>query len=139
MEICKIEGATRILGAPQQWNHTISECQSLPIIDTAEGWMVSQWKPSYDEVETLRQGGTLLMWVHGTVHPVVGLDVSEAGGLAVQHDAPHTVLEELAHRNAEVKLLRLALKRLQGTLGDQQRLCEIALASTGAQPDAADL
>lgn len=139
MEICKIEGATRVLGAPTEWNHAVAECQGLPIIDTAEGWMVSQWKPSADEVQTLARGGTLLLWVHGRAHPVVGIDVSAADGQVHQQDAPHGVVQELAHRNAEVKLLRLALQRLRGTLGDQQSLCAIALSATGEQNEANDL
>lgn len=139
MDICKIDGFTRILGAPKDWDQSKVECQGLPIVDNPDGWMVSQWKPNELEIETLSQGGTLLLWVFGTAHPVVGLDVSDADGVKVSWDAPETIRDQLAHRNAEVKLLRLALKRLQGTLGDQQRLCEIALASTGDQPDAHDL
>lgn len=54
-------------------------------------------------------------------------------------DVPQSVYQELAQRNAEVKLLRLALARLGKTLGDQQRICDIALAATGGQPDAEDL
>lgn len=139
MEICKIDGFTRILGAPKDWDHSQVECKGLPIVDNPDGWMVSQWKPNALEIETLRQGGTLLLWVYGTAHPVVGLDVSNADGVQVSCDAPQNIHDELAHRNAEVKLLRLALARLGKTLGDQQRICDIALASTGGQPDADDL
>jgi hypothetical protein len=139
MDICKIEGFTRVLGAPQDWDQSKVECQGLPIFDTEDGWMVSQWKPNELEIETLRHGGSLMLWVFGTAHPVVGLDVSAADGVMVSYDAPQTIQQELAHRNAEVKLLRLALARLGKTLGDQQRICDIALASTGGQPDAADL
>lgn len=138
MNICKIEGFTRILGAPTDWDHSKVECQGLPIIDRPDGWMVSQWKPSAEELGTLQNDGTLLLWVCGTSHPVVGIDVSAADGLAF-HDAPVTVSQELAARNAEVKLLRMTLTRMQETLANQGRMCSIALASTGDQPDADDL
>lgn len=139
MEICRIDGYTRILGAPKEWDHAKTECQGLPIVDNPDGWMVSQWKPNAAEIETLREGGSLLLWVYGTAHPVVGLDVSDAIGIKCEQDGPQGLVQELAQRNAEVKLLRLALQRLAGTLGDQQSLCQIALAATGTQDDAADL
>lgn len=139
MEICKIDGFTRILGAPAEWDHSKTECQGLPIVDNPDGWMVSQWKPNAAEIETLRDGGSLLLWVFGTAHPVVGLDVSDAQGIKCEQDGPQGVVQELAARNAEVKLLRLALERLQGTLENQGRMCAIALAATGPQNEAGDL
>lgn len=135
MDICKIEGFTRVLGAPagSETTEALKDCQALPILDTDTGWMVSQWKPDAAELETLQNNGTLLLWVYGTMHPVVGLSVADVTGQQMSQDAPVGVVQELAHRNAEVKLLRLALARLGKTLGDQQRICDIALASTGDQ------
>lgn len=133
MEICNIEGATRILGAPQDWDKrdTGAACQSLPIVDRPDGWMVSQWKPSAEELTALAGNSSLFLWVYGTVHPVVGLSVVDDAGNTAGEDAPMGVVQELAARNAEVKLLRMTIKRMQETLADQGRMCSIALAATG--------
>lgn len=133
MDICKIEGFTRVLGAPRDWDQSDTKCNPLPICDRPDGWMVSQWKPDAKEIEALIKGDSIFLWVFGAAHPVVGLSVVNDAGVTAGEDEATTMAQELAHRNAEVQLLRLALERLQGTLGDQQRLCEIAISATGAQ------
>lgn len=132
MDICKIEGATKVFAAPQG----MPDCQSLHVKE-ADGWMVSQWQPDEDERKTLADGGSVYLWIYGAAHPVVGLTTNSGNGELT--DSAQNVYQRLMHRDAEVKLLRLALARLGRTLGDQQRICDIALASTGGQPDAADL
>lgn len=134
MDICQIEGATRILNAPTNWESDIP-CQSLPIADQG-GWMVSEWKPDAADLERLNADGSIFLYIHGTIHPVVGLGVD---GGSTQPDGPVGVVQELANRNAEVKLLRLTIKRLQDTLANQGRMCAIALAATGEQDGASDL
>ena len=138
MDICKIEGFTRVLGAPEGWDHSKVECQGLPIVDRDDGWMVSQWKPNAAELELLKQNGSILLWIYGTVHPVVGLDVTDECG-AIVRDEPESVVQELANRNAEVKLLRMTIQRMQETLANQGRMCAIALAATGEQNEAGDI
>lgn len=79
MEILRIEGATRVLGAPEDWNEKIvGKCYGLPVLDTTcEGLsvMISAWQPSPEELKQLIAGETLKLWIIGTSHPVVSLTV----------------------------------------------------------------
>lgn len=77
--IRRIEGATRNLGAPPDWDGDISKCNVLPIIDvnTEQGeFMVSAWEPTPKELADLNAGGSIQLWIAGTRHPVVSLSVS---------------------------------------------------------------
>jgi hypothetical protein len=74
----RIEGATRNLGAPQDWDGDISKCNVLPIRDvmTEHGpFMVSSWEPTPDEMAAINAGGSIQLWIAGTGHPVVSLTV----------------------------------------------------------------
>jgi hypothetical protein len=80
MDIVEIAGATRHLGAPKDWDPARDgECGSLPIRDEpfAPGVnrMVSEWRPSPEEIELLAQGAPLQLHIIGTTHPVVALGV----------------------------------------------------------------
>lgn len=79
MEIKRIEGATRTLGAPHEWDeNAVGKCYGLPVLDgTNEGLpvMVSAWEPSPFELEQLLAGETIKLWIYGTSHPVVSLTV----------------------------------------------------------------
>jgi hypothetical protein len=77
-----IEGFTRALGAPADWDGKDTLCGVLPVRDVVhpEGnFMVSAWEPSPDELEALRRGETVKPWVRGTGHPVVGISVGDVG------------------------------------------------------------
>jgi hypothetical protein len=139
MDICKIEGFTRVLGAPEGWDHSKVECQGLPIYDHPDGWMVSAWKPDAVELAALNEGGSIQLWIAKGFHPVVGLSVADAVGEVFVQDAPKGVVQELAARNSEVKLLRMTIQRMQETLSNQGRMCTIALAATGEQNSAGDI
>lgn len=68
----------RVLGAPNGWDQQQIECGALPITQVSvEGTtaMVSFWRPSDDELKALNAGASLRLWVYGTAHPPVALDV----------------------------------------------------------------
>lgn len=76
MLIRRIEGATRNLGAPADWDGDISKCNVLPILDvmTAQGpFMVSSWEPTPAELAALNAGASINLWIAGRSHPVVAL------------------------------------------------------------------
>lgn len=78
MIIKKIEGTTRNLGAPSDWNGEDLKCGILPIrdIETPEGsFMVSAWELTPIELQALQKGETLKFWIRGVNHPVVALSV----------------------------------------------------------------
>lgn len=80
MLIKRIEGATRTLGAPHEWDAEKSgPCFGLPILDAQmpDGtlWMISAWEPSPEELEALRRGESIKLWINGTSHPVVAMSI----------------------------------------------------------------
>lgn len=80
MLIERVIGATRTLGAPQDWDQSKTVCVGLPIRDvmTEQGpFMISAWSPTPEELELLKEGVTLKLWIAGVSHPVVSLSVQE--------------------------------------------------------------
>lgn len=80
MLIRRIEGCTRVLGAPKDWNHDDIRCVGLPIRDvpTDEGnVMISAWEPTPEEIEALQRGESIKLWVFGTGHPAVYITVDD--------------------------------------------------------------
>lgn len=80
MLIKRTPGATRVLGAPPNWNeakHGI--CGTLPIRDwraeNGVNYMISTWEPTQDELALLQAGAPVLLWVVGVQHPPVSLTV----------------------------------------------------------------
>jgi hypothetical protein len=78
--IRRIEGATRELGKPADWNENrdAAHCSTLPVRDviTPEGpFMISAWELTPDELAALQRGETLKLWIRGTSHPVVAISV----------------------------------------------------------------
>lgn len=75
----KIAGATRLLATEQE------EYENLHIRDETLGdgtnCMVSQWKPTPEQLELLNKGGSIYLGIMGEVHPpvvmCVGLDSSD--------------------------------------------------------------
>lgn len=124
MEICKIEGFTRVLKGPAEFE---GECSDLAICDRADGWMVSQWKPDAEELAALNANSSIFMWVFGTQHPVVGLSVVGHAGDTAGNAADGLQVQRMV---GELKLLRMTVKRLQETLSNQERMCAVALSAT---------
>lgn len=80
MIVKRIEGATRVLGAPADWKDDGATCVGLPVRDvvTSDGpFMISAWELTPKEVEALKGGASLHLWIRGTSHPVVALTVDE--------------------------------------------------------------
>jgi len=80
MEINKINGHTRILGAPSNWDQSKEECVGLPVIDSASEngpVMISEWQPESEDLKLLNIGMPLHLWVFGDVHPVVSISVGQ--------------------------------------------------------------
>ena len=79
MLVGKINGATRNLGAPRDWDKTKDgPCGGLPIRDeptTAGHGMTSAWQPTPEELARLAAGASIHLTVLGTVHPPVSMSV----------------------------------------------------------------
>lgn len=79
MLLKRIPDATRVLNGPQDWDESRGPVQGLPIrdvLDDAGGnWMASSWEPTPDELASLLDGGSVVLMVAGTGHPVVSLQV----------------------------------------------------------------
>lgn len=79
----KIVGYTRTLGAPRNWDErSQGHCGELPILDTVHEEsrmqvMMSEWKPTPQELRKLVAGGSLFLTISGTQHPVVGMSVGD--------------------------------------------------------------
>ena len=75
MNILKPENTTRVLAENQD------EYENLPIVDVVlpDGVpvMLSCWKPSPEELQTLNEGGYVTLGIVGTQHPPVMLYVHE--------------------------------------------------------------
>ena len=82
MLVGRIPNATRVLGAPSDWDKAQQgPCCGLPIqdIDTSAGpGMVSVWEPTPDELARLNAGAKVSLVVLGHVHPPVSLSVGMA-------------------------------------------------------------
>jgi hypothetical protein len=79
MIVRRIEGATRVFGAPADWKDDGISCVGLPVkeVETEQGvFQVSAWEPTPDELKLLQEGGSVLLWVRGSGHPVVALSVA---------------------------------------------------------------
>lgn len=65
--------ATQTLGRPSSM--TEEECGSLRVaIDHDEGFCLSCWEPSKEEIEAIAKGGKVWLWVYGgNTQPAVAL------------------------------------------------------------------
>jgi len=74
----RIEGATRVLGAPDGWDKTRDgPCGTLAILDKeTDGMhlMASVWFPTQEEILALAAGAPVRLWIVGTEHPPVMID-----------------------------------------------------------------
>jgi hypothetical protein len=75
MIVARIEGCTRVLGAPPGWTpETSGPCLGLPIRDGVNGdvpCMESAWEPTPAELAALNNGGKVYLRILGTGHPPV--------------------------------------------------------------------
>lgn len=74
----RINNATRELGAPKGWDQTKGNCAALPIRDIKEAYgnrMVSEWRPTVEELALLNGGASILLSVVGDCHPPVSINV----------------------------------------------------------------
>lgn len=83
MLIARIAGATRVLGAPADWDEARDgPCGGLPILDTKtkDGLpvMISAWQPTPEELHALVHGASVYLQVVGQGHPPVCLWVEPA-------------------------------------------------------------
>lgn len=71
----RIQGATRVLGAPTGWTpETSGPCRGLPIRDGSAGdvpVMESAWEPTPAELAALNAGGKVYLRIVGSGHPPV--------------------------------------------------------------------
>jgi hypothetical protein len=71
----------KVLGAPEGWDQEELPVGALPVtlatVDCQPKLpvMVSFWVPDVAELESIKAGKPIRLWVHGTVHPIVGMDV----------------------------------------------------------------
>lgn len=80
MIIKRIAGATRVFGAPLDWNGKDMDCGALPVreVSTPEGvFLVSAWEPTPEELRAIARGETIKLWIRGPGHPVVALTVGD--------------------------------------------------------------
>jgi hypothetical protein len=70
-----LENADRRLGAPAIWNHEKDGvCHTLEIWDR-DGFMISGWQPSPNDLRKFNAGEPLFLHIKGNVHPVVAMSV----------------------------------------------------------------
>jgi hypothetical protein len=79
MEIVRLEGMNRDLGAPKDWDEEKhGKCEPLPVFaEVVKGNMVmtSAWKPDAEELAAINAGGPIALVIYGGVHPPCGLGV----------------------------------------------------------------
>ena len=90
----RIQGATRVLGAPRDWDDAKhGPCMGLPVLDLPSEnqgppRMVSAWEPTPEEMAAIAAGGPVLLFITGHSHPVVSLGVQDpAHGRMVENGA----------------------------------------------------
>jgi hypothetical protein len=77
-----IPNYTRVLNKPDNWDESqLGECGALAVADcqdpdTKLHYMVSAWKPTESELAALNEGGSVLLYVYGGVHPTVWVAAS---------------------------------------------------------------
>jgi hypothetical protein len=73
----RIEGCTRVLGAPVGWSLEDSgPCCGLAIRDEVENdlrYMTSAWEPTPDDLAVIAAGGRIMLRIVGDAHPPVAM------------------------------------------------------------------
>lgn len=82
MHAGRIEGSTRRIGAPENWDaKKDGPCSALHVRDmqTVSGnCMVSAWLPTPCEVDAIVRGAPVYLSILGARHPVVAMGVGNA-------------------------------------------------------------
>lgn len=77
----RIIGATRVLGAPSDWDKgSQGACSNLPVRDEATSagpGMTSAWFPTPEEIARLALGAPIHLTILGHAHPPVAISVGE--------------------------------------------------------------
>lgn len=71
-----------VLGAPPGWDHQELPCDALPVTRTEWGGLsavVSYWQPTPAEIEAIKAGQPVQLWVCGASMPPVALMVEAKG------------------------------------------------------------
>ena len=67
-----------VLGAPKGWDQSTAKVSALPITRTemdGHDAIISFWKPTPEEIEELKNGGLIALWVIGSGMPPVAIEV----------------------------------------------------------------
>lgn len=88
MRTIPIQGHTRRIGAPANWDHEKNGiCHTIEVIDQADeqgiNWMQTAWMPTPEEMKQLNDGFPIILSIAGTRHPVVSLQI---GGLSYEEN-----------------------------------------------------
>ncbi len=137
----RIDGCTRVLGAPAGWTpETSGPCVGLPIRDEVNGdvpCMVSSWEPTPAELRAIASGGKVYLRVLGAGHPpvmVFAADVADRAPAALHaleraiaeleaFERDGTILSEVENEvgfTESVALCLHELKRLRAAGVDRQ-------------------
>lgn len=66
--------ANVVFNPPEGYDPETSEVKIAPLVAyKADGWLTTAWKPTFDELQILNNGGAVMMMIHGETHPVVSL------------------------------------------------------------------
>lgn len=130
MEINTINGHTRTLGAPSNWDHSKGECVGLPIMDqdTENGpCMISEWQPEADDIKLLNMGMPIHLWVYCNTHPVVSISVGQPTQEAIDSDSISAHADDIAIDNfANAMKAKMAASRAKGRSGwDDPNQCTV--------------
>lgn len=82
MDFVQHKSNTRVLGAPAGWDQDKLPCGALPVTDVeitpGVPCVQSYWQPSADEIESLKEGGFIVLGVIGQTMPPVMMFVVDA-------------------------------------------------------------
>jgi hypothetical protein len=89
MKPVTFQGANRLFRGPEG-----SDIQPLPAFDEGQGFIVSCWEPSPEDLAALAAGGRIWLVVLGNKHPPVQLQTvwpfAAAAGLRLVKDEPES-------------------------------------------------
>lgn len=119
MKIGRVDRATRVLGAPKDWDQTKGECGGLPVRieqGAQPGYLkfTSAWVPDVADLAALEAGAAIMLDIHGSMHPPVAVYV---GSAPTDNDAPSPIF---SHREVDAKLNLFC--RLANEIGGQALL-----------------
>lgn len=76
MNPVRMDPYTRAMRGPEGSDVQTLYIQDIPDLDPDIGnWQVSAWKPTVAELQRLVEGKHIFLYIQGTQHPIVGLQV----------------------------------------------------------------